>query len=80
MHIDLQYTRSLFGTPNSYDTQYGFVQGGLTAGATDQRSKIETFIVALTYTRILGANAVLNFASLHPPRQLSLPSFGKFAE
>ncbi len=62
MHIDLQYTRSLFGTPNSYDTQYGFVQQGLTTAATDQRSKIETFLVAPTYTRILGPNAVLNFA------------------
>lgn len=62
LHIDLQYTRSLFGTPNSYDTQYGFVQGGLTTAATDQRSKIETFLVAPTYTRILGTDAVLNFA------------------
>jgi hypothetical protein len=27
LHMNLQYTRSLFQTPNSYDTQYGFVQG-----------------------------------------------------
>ncbi len=62
MHIDLQYTRSIFATPNSYDTQYGFQSQGLTTGLTDQRSKIETFLVAPTYTRILGPSAVFNFA------------------
>ncbi len=62
LHTNVQFTRSLFGTPNSYDTQYGFVANGLTSGATDQRSKIETVLVAPTYTRTLGANAVFNFA------------------
>ncbi len=60
--MDAQFTRSLFQTPNSYDTQYGFQANGLTNGYTDQRSKIETYLVAPTYTRILGTNAVLNFA------------------
>ena len=60
MHLNLQYTRSLFQTPNSYDTQYGFAQAGLTTGKTDQRSKIETFLVAPTYTRTVGDSAVLN--------------------
>ncbi len=62
LHMNLQYTRSLFQTPNSYDTQYGFVQGSLTTAPADQRSKIETWLFAPTYTRILGAHAVLNFA------------------
>ncbi|GAA3753020.1 TonB-dependent receptor [Terriglobus aquaticus] len=62
MHLNLQYTRSLFQTPNSYDTQYGFQQQGLTTGATDQRSKIETYLFAPTYTRVLSSAAVLNFA------------------
>ncbi len=62
LHINAQYTRSLFQTPNSYDTQYGFQANGLTTAPTDQRSKIETYLVAPTYTRILGPNAVLNFA------------------
>ncbi|WP_419804945.1 TonB-dependent receptor [Terriglobus sp.] len=62
LHMNLQYTRSLFQNPNSYDTQYGFAQQGLTTGLTDQRSKIETYLFAPTYTRILSANAVLNFA------------------
>ena len=64
MHLNLQYTRSLFQTPNSYDTQFGDVQQGLTTGHTDQRSKIETYLVAPTYTRVLGENAVLTFRSL----------------
>ena len=62
LHMNLQYTRSLFQTPNSYDTQYGLQQQGLASGATDQRSKIETYLFAPTYTRILSPNAVLNFA------------------
>ena len=62
LHMNLQYTRSLFQTPNSYDTQYGFAQQGLTTGLTDQRSKIETYLFAPTYTRILSPSAVLNFA------------------
>lgn len=62
LHMNLQYTRSLFQTPNSYDTQYGFLQQGLTTGHTDQRSKIETWLFAPTYTRILSSNAVLNIA------------------
>lgn len=62
MHLNLQYTRSWFQTPNSYDTQYNYQQTGLTPTATDQKSKIETFNISPTYTRTLGANGVLNFA------------------
>jgi hypothetical protein len=61
LHLNLQYTRSWFQTPNSYDTQFGFASQGLTSGPTDQRSKIETFDIAPSYTRTLGANAVFNF-------------------
>ena len=60
MHLNLQYTRSWFQTPNSYDTQYGFVQSGTTTGPTDQRSKIQTIDVAPTYTAVLNATSVLN--------------------
>lgn len=62
LHMNFQYTRSLFQTPNSYDTQFGFLQQGLTTAHTDQRSKIETWLFAPTYTRILGTDAVLNIA------------------
>jgi hypothetical protein len=61
LHTNLQYTRSWFQTPNSYDTQYGYAQAGLTPGKTDQRSKIETIDVAPSYTRTIGDAAVFNF-------------------
>ncbi|MGI4757222.1 MAG: TonB-dependent receptor [Janthinobacterium lividum] len=62
LHLNLQYTRSWFQTPNSYDTQFGLLQSGSTPAATDQKSKIETFNVSPTYTRSLGEHGVLNFA------------------
>jgi len=62
MHTNLQYTRSWFQTPNSFDTQFGFAGQGFTPGPTDQRSKIETISIAPTYTRVLSDNAVLNIA------------------
>jgi hypothetical protein len=62
IHTNAQYTRSWFQTPNSYDTQYGYVQNGLTTGLTDQRSKIETVNLSPTYTRTFGTKSVLNFA------------------
>ncbi len=62
LHTNLQFTRSWFQTPNSYDTQYSYQQQGLTSGATDQRSKIQTVDVAPTYTRTISDTAVLNFA------------------
>jgi len=62
IHTNAQYTRSWFQTPNSYDTQYGYVQNGLTTGLTDQRSKIETVHLSPIYTRTFGTKSVLNFA------------------
>jgi hypothetical protein len=58
VHTNLQYTRSWFQTPNSFDTQYGNP-----VGTTDQRSKIETFDIAPTYTRTINDNSVLNIAA-----------------
>ena len=66
----MNYSRSWFQTPNSYDNTNisTSISGGTgpnpvfgTIGNTDQRSKIETFDIAPTYTRILGKNAVFNF-------------------
>ncbi len=62
VHLNLQYTRSWFQTPNSYDTQYSYVQNGLTPSATDQRSKIETVDVAPTYTAVLNDATVFNIS------------------
>ncbi len=70
IHLDLNYSRSWFQTPNSYDNlNVQNVVSGATStnpvfgavGNTDQRSKIDTFNIAPTYTRIINTNAVLNF-------------------
>ncbi len=63
LRTNLQYTRSWFQTPNTYDTQGGFVAQGLTTGIMDQRSKIGTFDIAPTYTRTLNPSAVLTFGA-----------------
>ncbi|HZB87504.1 MAG TPA: TonB-dependent receptor [Terracidiphilus sp.] len=69
VHLDLNYSRSWFQTPNSYDTLNvpNVVSGGATAnpvfgsvGDADQRSKIGTFNIAPTYTRIVSTNSVFN--------------------
>jgi Carboxypeptidase regulatory-like domain len=70
LHLNVNYTRSWFQTPNSYDNTNvsNIISGGTgpspvfgIIGDTDQRSKIETFNIAPTYTRIVGGNAVFNF-------------------
>jgi Carboxypeptidase regulatory-like domain/TonB-dependent Receptor Plug Domain len=70
MRLSLNYSRSWFQTPNSYDNLnvMNVVSGGTTAnpvfgnvGNTDQHSKIETFNISPDYTRQIGANAIFNF-------------------
>lgn len=70
IHLNLNYSRSWFQTPNAYDNLniQNVVSGGTSSspvfgnvGDTDQHSKIETFDIAPTYTRIMGANSVFNF-------------------
>ena len=72
VHLNLNYSRSWFQTPNAYDNVnvQNVVSGGAgpdpvfaNIGNTDQKSKIETFDIAPTYTRIFGTNAVLNFGA-----------------
>jgi hypothetical protein len=61
VHINGQYTRSWFQTPNSYDTSNVFDQNGNPLGPTDQRSKIQTISLQPTYNRVLSKNADFNF-------------------
>ena len=57
LHLNLNYSRSWFQTPNNYDNlrmssdQFG---NPTVVGNADQHSKIETFNIAPTYTRIIG--------------------------
>jgi hypothetical protein len=70
IHLNLNYSRSWFQTPNAFDNLnvQNVISGGTGAnpvfgniGNTDQRSKIGTFDIAPTYTRTIGDNSVFNF-------------------
>ncbi len=70
VHLNFNYSRSWFQTPNSYDNLnvQNVLSGGASAspvigsvGNTDQRSQIGTFDIAPTYTRVLSNYAVFNF-------------------
>ncbi|MDQ2835768.1 MAG: TonB-dependent receptor [Acidobacteriota bacterium] len=70
IHLNLNYSRSWFQTPNAYDNLnvQNVTSGGAGAnpvfssvGHTDQRSKIGTFDIAPTYTRTFGDNSLFNF-------------------
>lgn len=69
IHFDLSYSRSWFQTPNTFDSLnvQNVVSGGTTAdpifgvvGDADQHSKIGTFNISPTYTRVIGNSSVLN--------------------
>ncbi len=62
LHINGQYTRSWFQSPNSYDTEFGYKANGLTPAATDQRSKIETINFAPSYTHTISDATIFNFS------------------
>ena len=72
MHLDLNYSRSWFQTPDSYDSMnvQNVIGGGASANPTfgnvgnaDQRSKIGTLNVSPTYTRVINNNSVLNLGA-----------------
>jgi hypothetical protein len=61
LHLNFQYSRSWFQTPNTYDNLSFF--NGNPAGNTDERSKIGTFNVAPTWTRLIGTTAVFTLGA-----------------
>ena len=70
LHLNLGFTRSWFQTPNSYDSQYatawngvvvnngGLDPNGNVVSAADQRSQIDTFNLAPSFTHLIGNNAI----------------------
>jgi hypothetical protein len=58
IHGNFQYTRSWFQTPNTFDNLNVIDFNGNNVGNTDQRSKIGTFNIAPTWTRLIGSSAV----------------------
>ena len=73
IHVDLNYSRSWFQTPNTYDNLnvQNVVNGTGSSssptfgnvGNTDQRSKIGTINISPTYTRIIGDYSVFNLGA-----------------
>ena len=69
VHLNLNFSRSWFQNPNSYDQQYHF---GLTnpltmnpLGPTDQRSQIKTYNISPTWTHLLSPAAVVTFGAFY---------------
>ena len=63
IHGNFQYTRSWFQTPNTFDNLNVLDPTGLNVGDTDQRSKIGTFNIAPTWTRLLSPNAIFTLGA-----------------
>ncbi len=72
IHLDLNYSRSWFQTPNAYDnlSVQNVLSGGTGAnpvfgsvGNTDQNSKINTYNISPTYTRVISNNSVFNLGA-----------------
>ncbi len=75
IHMNLGYTRSWFQTPNSFDAQDatpwncvvvcngGVAPNGTVVGPADQRSKIETFNIAPSWTRLISPTTVFTLGA-----------------
>jgi hypothetical protein len=72
IHLDLNYSRSWFQTPNAYDnigvenvTGFGTSANPVFSdvGDADQRSKIGTFNISPTYTRVISNDSVFNLGA-----------------
>jgi hypothetical protein len=66
VHLNLNYSRSWFQTPNTYDNlNAGGVNlaGAAVAGQTDQRSKIGTIDISPSYTRVISQESVWNIGT-----------------
>jgi Carboxypeptidase regulatory-like domain/TonB-dependent Receptor Plug Domain len=91
--VNLQFTRSWFQTPNSYDAQDatgwnglvvnngGLGPNGVPVGPADQRSQIRTFNIAPSWTRILSPKTVFTFGIFARQDQYNYyPSSDPFAD
>ena len=66
LHLNLNYSRSWFQTPNTYDNLNAGgvnIAGAPVTGETDQRSKIGTFDIAPSYTRVISQTSVWNLGA-----------------
>jgi len=63
IHLNGSYTRSWFQTPNTFDNLNVFDPSGNNVGNTDQRSKIGSFNIAPTWTRLISSSAVFTLGA-----------------
>jgi Carboxypeptidase regulatory-like domain len=63
IHVNLGFSRSWFQTPNSYDNLNVRDQFGNSVGSTDQRSQIQTFNIAPTWTRVISPTTLFTLGA-----------------
>ena len=63
IHLNFQYSRSWFQTPNTFDNLNVLDSNGNNVGNTDQRSKIGTVNIAPAWTRLISSNAVFTLGA-----------------
>src|SRR6267154_1864520 len=81
VHGNFQYTRSWFQTPNTFDNLNVIDASGNNVGNTDQRSKIGTFNIAPTWTRLISPSAVFTLGAFVRRDQYNYyPSNNPFAD
>jgi hypothetical protein len=81
IHGNFQYTRSWFQTPNTFDNLNVLDPTGNPVGDTDQRSKIGTFNIAPTWTRLINTSAVFTLGAFVRHDQYNYyPSNNPFAD
>jgi hypothetical protein len=81
VHGNFQYTRSWFQTPNTFDNLNVMDASGNNVGNTDQRSKIGTFNIAPTWTRLISPSAVFTLGAFVRRDQYNYyPSNNPFAD
>ncbi len=93
IHLNGLYTRSWFQTPNSFDAQFGSPWFGVVVanngldpegnpiGPTDQRSQIQTFNIAPTWTHLINSSTVFTLGAFVRRDQYNYyPSGNPFAD
>ena len=63
LHLNLNYTRSWFQTPNAFDNLNVLDVNGNNVGNADQRSKIGTYNIAPVWTRLINSNTVFTLGA-----------------
>jgi Carboxypeptidase regulatory-like domain/TonB-dependent Receptor Plug Domain len=93
IHLNAQYTRSWFQTPNSFDSENatpwsgvvvdngGLDPNGNVVGPTDQRSQIQTYNIAPAWTRLINSDTVFTLGAFVRHDQYNYyPSGNPFAD